>query len=36
MCQDSPGDVALFMKLLSNIIGRKVLSPKNYTDEGII
>ena len=29
MCQDSPGDVALiFMKLLPNIIGRKVLSEK--------
>ena len=30
MCQDSPGDVALIMKLLSNIIGRKVLPEKLY------
>ena len=36
MCQDSPGEVALFMKLLSNIIGRKVLSEKLNTDQGII
>ena len=36
MCQDSPGDVVLSMKLLSNIIGRKLLSEKLNTDQGII
>lgn len=30
MCHDSPGDVSLIMKLLSNIIARKVLSEKLY------
>ena len=36
MCQDSPGDVALIMKLLSNIIGRKVLSEKLYRSRNYI
>ena len=36
MCQDSPGDVALIMKLLPNIIGRKVLSEKWYRSRNYI
>lgn len=36
MCQDSPGDVALIMKLLPNIIGRKVLSEKLYRSRNYI
>ena len=36
MCQDSPGDVALIMKLLPNIIGRKVLSEKWYRSRNFI
>lgn len=36
MCQDSPGDVALIMKLLPNIIERKVLSEKLYRSRNYI
>ena len=36
MCQDSLGDVALIMKLLLNIIGRKVLSEKLYRSRNYI
>jgi len=36
MCQDSPGDVVLIMKLLSNIIGRKVSCEKLYRSRNYI
>lgn len=36
MCQDSPGDVVLSIKLLSNITGQKVFSEKLYRSRNYI